>query len=103
MGSSLLKLMLVFVLLSGIIKLAWDPNIETDLAGYKIYYGVASRTYTTVINVGNVTTYSVHGLDQGVTYFFAATAYDTSNNESGYSNEVSGLPQKDGVDGLQIK
>jgi len=76
------------------IRLAWDPNTEPDLAGYKVYYGTATRTYTTSINVGNVTNYTLT-LTQGQIYYIAVTAYDTSNNESGYSNEVhSGLISK---------
>jgi len=73
------------------IRLAWDPNSEPDLAGYKIYYGTASGTYTNSITVGNVTTCTLTGLPDGQTYYIAATAYDTSGDESGYSNEVSGI------------
>lgn len=71
------------------VTLAWDRNLETDLAGYKIYYGTGSRAYNWFIDVGNVTTYTVTGLADGSTYYFAATAYDTSNIESTYSSEVS--------------
>ena len=72
------------------IRLAWDPNTESDLAGYKVYYGTGSRIYGSPINVGNVTTYTLTNLTLGQTYFIAVTAYNASNNESGYSNEVSG-------------
>jgi len=72
------------------IKLAWDPNSEPDLAGYKVYYGTASSTYGSPINVGNVVTYTLTGLTQGQVYYVVVTAYDTSSNESGYSNELSG-------------
>ena len=88
-------LFLVLLLLSAAeaaqIKIAWDPNAENDLAGYKVYYGFASATYGPPIEVGNVTTYSLSNLSLGRTYFIAVTAYDQSNNESGYSNEVSGI------------
>jgi hypothetical protein len=75
------------------IRLAWDPNTEQDLAGYKLYYGTASGSYGSPINVGNVTTYTLTGLIAGKRYFIAVTAYDNAKppNESGYSNEVSGL------------
>ncbi|MDO9211292.1 MAG: fibronectin type III domain-containing protein [Deltaproteobacteria bacterium] len=78
------------------IRLAWDPNTESDLAGYKVYYGTTSGTYGTPIDAGNVTTYTMTGLTLGQTYFITVTAYDTSPNESGYSNEVSG-PATDGT------
>lgn len=70
------------------VTLAWDPNTESDLAGYKLYYGTASGVYGTVISVGNQTTYTVTGLPAG-TYYFAVTAYNTEGLESGFSNEVS--------------
>lgn len=69
------------------VKLAWDANTETNLSGYKVYYGTSSRTYGTPINAGNVTTYTVTNLSNG-TYYFAVTAYNTTGQESGYSNEV---------------
>ena len=72
------------------IKIAWDPNTEPDLAGYKVYLGTASGDYGAPIDAGNVTTYTLPGLTEGQIYFIAVTAYDTSSNESGYSNEVNG-------------
>ena len=69
--------------------LAWDPNTESDLAGYRIHHGTASGSYTVHTDVHNVTSYTVTGLTAGQTYYFAATAYDASGNESGYSNPVS--------------
>ncbi|MBI3606761.1 MAG: fibronectin type III domain-containing protein [Nitrospirae bacterium] len=68
--------------------LAWDPNTEPDLAGYKVHYGTAPGTYSVVSDVGDVTTLTVTGLGPG-TYYLAVTAYDTSGNESAASNEVS--------------
>ena len=69
--------------------LAWDPNTESDLAGYRVHYGTASGSYMVHTDVHNVTTYTVTGLTAGQIYYFAATAYDASGNESGYSNQVS--------------
>lgn len=71
------------------VRLAWNANTEPDLAGYKIHYGTASGNYTTTIDVGNITTCTVPGLADGTRYYFAATAYDTSANDSCYSNEVN--------------
>ena len=71
------------------VSLAWDANTEPNLAGYKVYYGTASHDYDWVLNVGKVTTYTVTGLTDGLTYYFAATAYNTANLESAPSGEVS--------------
>lgn len=66
-----------------------DGSELTDLAGYKLYYGTTTGDYTQSVDVGSMTTYTVTGLTDGETYYFAATSYDTSGNESGYSNEAS--------------
>jgi len=71
------------------VNLAWDPNTEPDVAGYKVYYGLGSRNYDHVMDVGNSTICVVTGLEQGRTYYFAATAVNTANIESDFSNEVS--------------
>ena len=71
------------------VTLSWEAGSEPDLAGYKIHYGTASNSYTVHIDVNNVTTYTLTGLTAGQTYYFAATAYDSSGNESEYSNSVS--------------
>jgi hypothetical protein len=71
------------------IELEWDPNTEPELAGYKIHWGTSSGNYTASKDVGKTTTCTLTGLDEGKTYYFAATAYDASSNESGYSNQIS--------------
>src|SRR5215470_6981626 len=55
----------------------WDPNPESDIAGYKLSYGTQSGVYTTSIDVGNVTTYPLT-LTPGVRYFVVLQAYNTS-------------------------
>lgn len=96
-------LLLCFLLLYSGISLAqevngkaafsWKANTEADLAGYKMYYGEASKVYSNVIDVNNVIEYTVGGLEIGKTYFFAVTAYDMVGNESGFSSEVSAKGQ----------
>ncbi|MEA3547944.1 MAG: fibronectin type III domain-containing protein, partial [Thermodesulfobacteriota bacterium] len=76
------------------VQLAWTPNSEANLAGYKIYYGTASRDYTTIIDVGNPESvdnqiiYTLSGFSPGITYYYAATAYDEDGFESDYSDEA---------------
>jgi PA14 domain/Divergent InlB B-repeat domain len=64
-----------------------DGTPLKDLAGFKVYYGTASRTYSKVINAGNVNSYIVSNLSDG-TYYFAVTAYNVVGNEGNFSNEV---------------
>ena len=81
---------------AGTATLTWQqPTINedgtplTDLAGYKIYYGTSSGVYTNTIDVGNVLTYQIQSLADGVTYYFNVTAYNTGLLESAYATEVS--------------
>lgn len=74
---------------------SWEPNEETDLAGYKIYAGPSSREYVNTNDCGLPETSAdgrVHCTVENTpteNTFYAATAYDTAGNESDYSNEVS--------------
>lgn len=73
------------------VTLAWDPSPDPGVAGYRMYYGVASRTYTNMVDVGPATSATVGNLVEGVIYYFAATAYDTLGLESSFSAEISYL------------
>ena len=73
--------------LAGQAGLAW--NGSSGAIGYRVYYGTAPGNYSQNIDVGNVTTYNVSSLIDGQTYYFAAKAYDSAGNLSGYSNEVN--------------
>src|SRR5262245_50974089 len=66
----------------------WNANSEPDIAGYRLSYGQQSGTYTTVIDVGNVTTWTISNLNAGQRYYFAVQAYNTSAQLSAYSSEV---------------
>jgi hypothetical protein len=72
------------------ITLAWDES--NGAAGYKIYSGTTSNSYSWIIDVGNATSYTTTELTDGYTYYFAATAYDITGLESDYSGEVSYTP-----------
>ncbi|UCD35631.1 MAG: choice-of-anchor D domain-containing protein [Nitrospiraceae bacterium] len=78
------------------VTLSWSPPATSedgsalnDLAGYKVYIGSSPEAVSESIDVGNVTTYQVSDLTGGATYYFTVTAYDTSGNESGFSDWVS--------------
>ena len=63
---------------TGRVILAWDPSAGTNvIADYKIYWGVATRTYTNSVSAGTNLTCTVSNLVRGPVYFFAATALDS--------------------------
>ena len=70
------------------INVAWDPNTESDLAGYRLYYGTISGDYPHSIDVGNTTQHTITNLEAEATYYIAATAYDAASNESVFSEEL---------------
>jgi len=69
------------------VNLAWDPSTDPSAIGYVLSYGTQSRSYTTTIDVGHVTSWSLD-LPPGQRYYFAAQAYDSVGNRSDMSNEV---------------
>lgn len=72
------------------VSLAWDPPASgSSLAGYKLYYGTVSKSYSFTVTAGTQTSYTVTNLNEGETYYFTATAYDTAGAESAASNEVA--------------
>jgi len=82
----------LFLAVSGVwaadVTIAWDANTEPDIAGYIIFYGTSSGSYPNSIDAGNTTEHTLTGLSEGTTYYFAAKAYNTSSNESDYSQEL---------------
>lgn len=79
----------------GSVTLSWaaptlneDGTALSDLAGYKVYYGTSSRSYTVEIPVDlGTTTLMVDNLTPD-TYYFAATAINLADVESQYSIEA---------------
>jgi len=119
----LVTLLLAMVLMTSAalavsIKLAWCPNPEASVSGYKLYYvatnkvpnwkpdvyangtncpptvltngGPWVRNYTTnlLVSGANNTTGTVSNLIVGKTYYFSVTAVDTNGLESDFSSEV---------------
>jgi len=76
------------------VTLAWDPNSEEDLAGYKLFYReeVQSYNYNDPLWEGSETTCTVYNLDDTTGHCFVVRAVDTSGNESADSNEACYQP-----------
>ncbi|OQW32250.1 MAG: hypothetical protein A4E19_19650 [Nitrospira sp. SG-bin1] len=79
------------VIADGTATLSWDASAGADVAGYKIYHATASGAYGAPVATVtmDVTNYTMTGLENGTTYFFVVTAYNTDGAESSFSNEVS--------------
>jgi len=81
----------------GFASLSWDAPAENadgtiidDLKGFRVYYGTEIGAYPNVVDIGDptITTHLVENLVPG-TWYFVVTAYDTSGNESVYSDLAS--------------
>ena len=70
------------------VTLAWNASTDPIVAGYNVYYGGTSGTYTNKVNAGTATSVSINGLVPGATYYFAATTYSASGVESPFSSEL---------------
>jgi hypothetical protein len=72
--------------------LDWNDNTEPDLAGYNVYRSTTSGGPYTKAATTTVSNYTDTGLTNGITYYYVVTAFDSSNNESAYSNQAAGTP-----------
>lgn len=74
------------------VTLAWDAVTDAALAGYKVYYGTASGSYSSTVSVSKTTTTAtITGLQAGARYYCVVKANNTSGLESGPSNEINYL------------
>jgi len=74
------------------VTLTWTANDPIEnVTGYKIHYGSTSGQYSDSKDVGNVTSCEIEDviatLEDGKTYYLAATAY-SATSKSDYSSEV---------------
>jgi hypothetical protein len=79
------------------VTVAWDPSTAKDLKGYGVYFsqGINGPPYQLAgyVDVADLPNpqepvFTISGLTAGTDYSIAATAYDTSGNESYYSQPV---------------
>ncbi|MFW5729900.1 MAG: fibronectin type III domain-containing protein, partial [Spirochaetota bacterium] len=86
----------------GGVSLSWNPVRGDDVQGYRVYYGRRSGEYLgteanrgpSPIDVGDTTSVTIEGLENGLLYYFAVAAYDESVGSLNYSREVVARPQR---------
>jgi hypothetical protein len=61
------------------VTVAWDRNPELDVVGYILSWGTTPGNYPSSVNVGNVTQYTVPGLDPNQRYLFSVQAYNADS------------------------
>ena len=71
------------------VTLGWNASTEPTVNGYVLKWGTVAQNYTSFVDVGNVTTYTVNGLLPNQRYYFAVVARTATGLTSGPSNEVS--------------
>ena len=86
----ILSIILIPSLVFGLgVRVTWNKNLESDLAGYLVYCGTSPGSYDRIVGADLTASVDIMGVEAGRTYYFAVTARDTSGNQSGYSQQVS--------------
>jgi len=70
------------------VDIYWDHSPERDVAGYNVYYSYSYNGKYTLIGSTSDNYFVDDGCENGVTYYYAVTAYDYNNNESELSKDV---------------
>jgi len=77
------------------VNLSWNASTSANISGYNLYRAVYTSScggfskINSLLNTG--TLYTDASVTDGTSYCYAATAVDTSNAESSYSNIVSNI------------
>lgn len=84
----------------GEVFLHWQANTESDVAGYRVYKAPcasgASCPYD-LVGATTGTSFTVSGLTNGTTRYFAVAAYDRAGNESDLSyDDIYDTPRPEG-------
>ena len=78
------------VTVSHSVSLTWTASTSPNIAGYNVFRSTTSGSGYVQINTGLVTTpsYTDTNVAEGEAYYYVTTAVDTSNDQSGYSNQA---------------
>jgi len=74
------------------VALSWNPS-TSSISGYKVYRGTQSSGPYSKLNSSLLagTSYTDANVQSGATYYYVSTAVNSSNVESGYSNQATAV------------
>ena len=71
------------------VSLSWTSSSSSSVVGYNVYRGTSVGSYSRINSAMDAnTSYSDSTVASGVTYYYAATAVNSSGEESSYSTPV---------------
>jgi fibronectin type 3 domain-containing protein len=75
------------------VTLSWNASTSANIKGYNVYRAtVAGGSYAKVNpSLLTATAYVDSGVSSGRTYYYVTTAVNSSNAESGYSNQAAAV------------
>lgn len=76
------------------VDLEWNPSNSPDITGYNVYRSAISGGPYSKVNTGGLvagTVYADTTIAPGSTYYYVTTSVNSSNQESGYSNQVQAV------------
>jgi hypothetical protein len=75
------------------VSLSWSASVSPNISGYNVYRSTLSGGPYTKVNSGllGATAYVDKTVSSGQTYYYVTTAVNSSNAESGYSNEAAAV------------
>jgi hypothetical protein len=87
-GSMRVALFLGMTAIAFGLTLEWDPNPESDIAGYIVHYGTDKVKFSNIQDVGNATSFPLTDLAPDTTYYFAVQSYNTAGLYSDLSEPI---------------
>jgi len=75
------------------VTLSWTASTSSNISGYNVYRGTVSGGPYSLISAALIdgTAYIDSSVSSGITYYYVATAVDTNNVESGYSDQAEAI------------
>jgi predicted phage tail protein len=75
---------------AGSLTIEWDPPTDGVTTGFIVWGGTSPGSYSSSIDVGMATSYTVANLPDGATFYFVVQSYNAEGDVSPMSEEVSG-------------